>query len=1208
MKKYTANYAFTNPNFVVQNLVENEIEDRALLFVLKNVLQRGFPTIPSVFLQEQLGQIHKEEDFKMPFLFISPEPLTWHSTIKGDEASGYFPAREFLEEIIPNTFGEYAFVQGLLLPEVEINEIVGDDNPQFINQQVDFYLPQAKLIIEIDGQQHKQDDLTKVKDSLRDKHFVLNGFKVVRITTMELRNNTYTFKIEEILAHLQTNKIAKSLSLYKESFEQVKEGQLTEAIVTRKLWPSAIIRFQILLIEFLLHQYLSFEQPWRFNLIIRENEQLEGFAELAIEDLLIWYAYLFKLKNKETFVKPAYEVEYGYSVKEDYKTGADIINIDFSLFERWTDEYRLHPDLITVRTDYFGAEKNYFRVSCADPINYEVTADDKPTLEFFLENIYEKPSFREGQFPIISNVLNHEDTIGLLPTGGGKSMCYQLPCLLQPSISFVVCPIKSLMYDQESNMRTSYVTNTASITGDLSPGKKECIQNDFSQGKYLFIWISPERFQIEKFREYIAQVYASHSIAYAVIDEVHCMSEWGHDFRTSYLNLTKTIQRYCPNSKFIGLTATASVNVLKDIKVEFSRNERKIGDENIKSLLDYSRSELEFEIIKTQNKFEQLESFIEDTAVLDQDEEAGLIFTPHVNGEFGCFYISNRLNTLANNRVGWYAGSVPRYKTSTFLNEEVVNNPARLKQEIRTVLEEEGVNDQLIERIIREEEYTCRKTQRQGSYYVNIGQGISVLNHEDFKKHKLRVQKIFKDNKIPLLVATKAFGMGIDKNNIKYTLHYGIPGSVESLYQEAGRAGRWSDKDRKAKCKVLYTPEVTNKGDVNRLFDMDTRFSEIQAIIDGLDWNERKDIFKNVMLFIQSHKDVNDEYGVMELIIDNYFRAQSIETIYFHTIVRELRGIGFKGLKEALIQTAQKAIYRLRLLGIVDDWTTDFVSCFKVAFNTKEDAHVKSSLSGFIRKYQADFDIEEAFGKIERGTVLQKSMYFLLRWTFENIVYSRKQSLKTLADWCEEFESIGNEAFKRRIDNYFRFTDITFIFQHIGENPTDYQKWLEVFYSVETDVSGAETKIYIPQIEDQEARSAELERLRDSLSRFLESYRANVGLNIISGLVRLSLNDFENQDGRGRFESGLASVKKGFTETNQREVCEALKVFGKDLSEVNQENLCLALIKYYPNMAAELADYYRLIFLLNDEIARRVKQLRKLNQKLHEDFEQIGTV
>lgn len=1159
MKKYTANYALTNPNFVIQNLVENEIEsqEKGLLYVIKNILQRGFPTLMSKYLQGALGEVHKEDDFKTPFLFISPTPSVWTNTIKGDEDNQYFPAKDFLERVIPQEFGEFSFIQSLILPEVEINEIIGIENNNFINQQVDFYLPQAKLIIEIDGQQHKSNVVTRIGDIQRDNYLSANGYSVIRITTNELKNGRYKERIAQIIDHLQTDRIARNLTLYKDAYGLVSNNALSETIITKKIIPSAIIRFQLLLVDFLLHQYLSFHTDWKFNLIVNKDEHLGNFAELAIEDFFLWYGHIYKLKTKQDFIKPNYEITTYYSL-EDFKSTAGVINVNFSLFERWTDENITNPDFIFVKTDYFGAEKNYFKVSCTNTIQYEIRKDDESILEFFLQNIYEKPSFRDGQFPIISSVLNGEDTVGLLPTGGGKSMCYQLPCLLQPSVSFVVCPIKSLMYDQQLNMKASYVTNTNSITSDLSAEEKKLVQNNFARGKYLFIWISPERFQIESFRNYIADVNTNLSISYAVIDEVHCMSEWGHDFRTSYLNLTKTIQRYCPKSTFIGLTATASVNVLKDIKFEFSRNDKRLRDDNVKAPLDYSRKELEFDIILDNNsKYAKLQEIIKNKEILEHETNACLIFTPHVNGSYGCYSLANSLNGLGQGKTRWYSGQVPE---------------------------------------IPEIDMNGRKT----------GKKLSVMNDNDFKEYKKNVQASFKDSKFPVLVATKAFGMGIDKNNINYTVHYGIPGSVEALYQEAGRAGRWNDKSKKAKCYVLYSQETTNQEIVDKLFDINTSIAEIAAINEDVRWDSR-DVFRQIFLFLQGQRDINEDFKVVKLILNNYYKPNSKQKIWFETVSRELRNIGFSGSNEQLKEVAQKGIYRLRLLGIVEDWTTDFVNHFDVEFKTNSENIVKESLRDFISKYQPDIDIEEKLDGIGRDSIIDKSIWYLLQWSFENIVYNRKQSLKTLAELCNNFEKNGSDNFKRTIDNYFRITDTTFIFQHISENPKDFKKWFEVFYVGKDLVKGKEG-VYIPEIIDVKNRQEEFERLRDSLSRFLESNRNNIGLNLISGLVRLSLDDYDNSDGKSRFEKSLEYIKANFLETAQLKVLKNLKEYGQFLSEQNKESLCFSIIKYYPNQLEKLADYYGLFYLLDDTISKKVQQLKKLNQKLHEELEQIGTL
>ena len=1143
MKKYTANYTYTNPNFVIQNLVTNQTNADLLplLYVTKNILQRGFPTTLSKYLQSQLGEVHKLDNFEERFLFATNQTPIWHDTIKGDRERNYFPAKDFFEQIIPNKFGEFSFIQSLLIPEIEINEITGKDDRNFINQQVDFYLPQAKLVIEIDGQQHKLDEVTRVSDSKRDTYLSAKGITTIRITTKELRDGTYNAKVETILLHLE--RYEKLLNFYKNACRKLEENNMSEEEIKTKLLPTAIIRFQVLLIELITHKYLTLDEDWNFNILAHED--LHDFAELAINDLLIWIDKLWQLKNKQELKKPNFNIAITND-KANFQPTTKAINIDFSLFKRYTDENKISDDVIFVRTDYFDIvkDKNYFRVSTTEPINYNVTDEDKTTLEFFLDNIFDKPSFREGQFPIISNALNRKDTIGLLPTGGGKSLCYQLPCLLQPSINFVVCPIKSLMYDQNDNLVKTLVTNVSFITSDLEADEKRGIEKNFEQGRYLFVWISPEKFQIPSFRDKISAIVANFSIAYAVVDEVHCLSEWGHDFRTSYLNLAKTIDKLSPKDengegkiKFIGLTATASVNVLKDIKIEFARQKQRLEDENIKSLLDYSRKELRFEVINDKgNKIDKLKRLInelKDTeSFIETTEKAGLIFTPNVNGAYGCYQVSNTLNTLYQNKVSWFSSDIPK----------------------RDVYDEK----------------TGRK----------IGTE-PVMNREEFNKYKIKVQKDFKENQYQLLVATKAFGMGIDKLNIFYTFHYGLPSSVEALYQEAGRAGRWDKrkKDNKSKigkCFVLHSPETHDQERVERLFHKDTTFAEMKAISDEVGFGGR-DIFRQVFLFVQGQNDIEKDFEIISGVIRNYFRAKTQVRIFWNDAYSKLK---------ISSDVLQKAIYRLSLLGIVSDWTTNFIDHFEVQFKTLDEKHIVKSVSDYIGKYEPNTDISKELQKIQQKTVLEKAIWFLLNWTFENIAYSRKQSLKTLSDWCSEFEN--SESFKQRIDSYFIFSETTFILQHIAENPKDYEKWFEVLTT-----------------NNQFPNKTDFETLKDSISRFLESYRNSIGLNFVSGFVRLALNEYEDSDGKERFESALSSVKESFTLEQQIDFLTRLKILGKHLTEEQKMDLSQSISKYYPEMLEELAEYYDLAYLLNDVYAQKLKDLKKLNKKLYEQLAEI---
>lgn len=1112
-----------------------------LLYVIKNILQRGFPTTLSKNLQATLGEIHKLDNFKERFLFATNQTPSWLTTIKGDKDRNYYPAKDFFEKIIPTEFGEYSFVQSLLIPEIEINDIVGDENKAFMNQQVDFYLPQAKLVIEIDGQQHKTDEVTRVSDTTRDNYLYGQGVTTLRITTEELRNGNYKLKVNQILEHLSRHE--KLLNFYKNACEKIEENKITELETKTKLLPTAIIRFQILLIELLTHNYLSLNEEWNFNILSHEN--LGDFPELAIIDLRVWLENLWKLKNKTEIPLPNYSINITND-KTKFKPNTKTINIDFSLFKRYSDDNQHNPDVIYLRTDYFDdpKTKSHFKVSTAEPINYNITDDDKPTLEFFLRNIFDKPKFREGQFPIVSNSLNRKDTIGLLPTGGGKSLCYQLPCLLQPSINFIVCPIKSLMYDQNENLVNMLITNVNFITSDLDRDERLQIETDFEQGKYLFVWISPEKFQIPSFRERISSIVANYSIAYAVVDEVHCLSEWGHDFRTSYLNLAKTIDKLSPKDengdgkiKFIGLTATASVNVLKDIKIEFSRRKKRLEDENIKSLLDYSRKELEFEVIDDNgNKRQIMQSLIKELVdkdgFIETEEKAGLVFTPNVNGDYGCYSISNFLNTLYQKKVNWFSGDIPKV-------DEFDNNGNK------------------------------------------TGRKIPVMSSDNFKVHKKSVQSDFKRNVYPLLVATKAFGMGIDKQNIHYTFHYGLPSSVESLYQEAGRAGRWDksqaeNANKVGKCYVIYSPETFDSEKVERLFHKDTTFAEMKAISDEVRW-EGKDIFKQVFLFTQGQKDIEEEFNIILGVVQNYYKENTSVRIFWKDAYVKMK------INESILQ---KAIYRLSLLGIVSDWTANFVDHFEVQFKELSNNVIQQSVAHYISKYEPNTQVALEISKVEKQNVFEKAVWYLLNWTFENISYNRKQSLKTLSDWCNQFED--SESFKTRIDSYFIFTETTFILQHIAENPKEYSKWFEVLSA-----------------NNQFPNETEFKKLKDSISRFLESYRNNLGLNFLSGFVRLALDEYEDSDGKERFESAIESTKQIFSLQEQSDFIERLKIIGGNLNENQKVELCQSIAKFYPEKLELFAEYYDLAYLLNDIYSQKLKEVKKLNTLL---YEQLGKI
>lgn len=178
--------------------------------------------------------------------------------------------------------------------------------------------------------------------------------------------------------------------------------------------------------------------------------------------------------------------------------------------------------------------------------------------------------------------------------------------------------------------------------------------------------------------------------------------------------------------------------------------------------------------------------------------------------------------------------------------------------------------------------------------------------YNDFEQYKLKVQRDYKENKFPLLVATKAFGMGIDKPNIRYTIHFGLPTSLESLYQEAGRAGR--DKEP-AECYVIYSKERIREDELEKLFNPDTSVEEIRSIQKKYSF-DGDDVLRIFFLWLSTNKGTDEEFNIMKYLFDRFAQPKTIKLIEIEKLPYEFYDI-------------QKAIYRLSLLKIVDDWTIE---------------------------------------------------------------------------------------------------------------------------------------------------------------------------------------------------------------------------------------------------------------------------------------------
>jgi ATP-dependent DNA helicase RecQ len=303
-------------------------------------------------------------------------------------------------------------------------------------------------------------------------------------------------------------------------------------------------------------------------------------------------------------------------------------------------------------------------------------------------------------------------------------------------------------------------------------------------------------------------------------------------------------------------------------------------------------------------------------------------------------------------------------------------------------------------------------------------------------------------------------------------------------------------------------------------------------------------------------------------------------------------------------------------LGIVEDWTVKnfFKGEFEVDFANFTEQSVKNTLIETIAKYSdkntLDNLIIDEFNKRPTLSTIDKSIYTLLNWVNKHFVYNRRQSLKNIFEACSNFKKEDFKQrkidFKNKLENYFKFNESSFVLQHISENSFDFLKWFEVFYCLKT---VNQTQFRTNEIID----SVELKKLQDNLSRFLESYDNNIGLNFVSGLVRLMNDDFENSDGKRRLSMSIDSILKEnwiFNGLNIKEqiLSETCKIVAS--SNIKKRN---TLSSFFIEKLGE--DFEALIIIneyLEDELSSTflvknyTNRIKLINKKINEQFERIG--
>lgn len=939
--------------------------------------------------------------------------------------------------------------------------------------------------------------------------------------------------------------------------------------------PIGIARIQKVIIEAVLTGHISIEQE-EWNVLVKENDI--PCAALAFADLEMMYNHLTEMSQEfcgRTFprvnlsiLSPNYygsdlhlgNKTFKASKQIDKATEYDMV-IDFGIDECVDAENVQFSEFKAKNECYFNVRSSKFPYSSreiytTDRIAYkpvtrlsqsgghEIIEDSTQHLIYFLQLLFRKEDFRPGQLPILNRALQNKGVIGLLPTGGGKSLTYQMAAMLQPGITVVIDPLKSLMQDQYDGLIANGIDVCTYVNGELSREERNAHELKMETSQVIFTFMSPERLCIFEFRERLQNMHDLNVyFSYGVIDEVHCVSEWGQDFRFSYLHLGRNLYSYVRAKEgsisLFGLTATASFDVLSDVERELTGNGAfSLDPDAIVRYENSNRLELQYKIERIEVEY-QVDPKYDPTGQLSNFGPAVLIGDRKTTNDQKSKFLVD------------YVDKIPGYIRELQSEESIQRILDRFKERENL----EGLDGSQLPVDMPDDYYYRKSTYNQSGIifcpHVNTtGISVSVVSEllrekcdigsfsgsaqegQEQGNESMEFMKRFRDDELPIMVATKAFGMGIDKPNVRYTVNMNYSSSLESFVQEAGRAGR----DRKMalsvilmsdyhlarvnnRCSKVGMPWTIIRGKWFREKDLMEILEAYNAQIDEqyidrcnplsdivrvkcntdnkdaqgvrqawtcnqcskyndcvlryVDWNHRgflynkdlQDYLKSIKIRIpkENLEYQGSDYNTVMFFFDNNFKGEYEEKKKMYYLWSEMDLEYFigndkkdkpnahkpaKGFLDVVLNSKPgtevvtlisyvddsyadiaKAIYRMCIIGLIDDFTQDYSTrTFRILSTRKSNGSYYNRLKDFLMRYYSE---ERAENEVEKASVrkgqneIHKCLGYLTEFIYDKVALKRKRAIDDMRNFClvgiddtKDWKEI-NEDLKDEIYYYF---------------------------------------------------------------------------------------------------------------------------------------------------------------------------------------------